>query len=40
MEFTNLTKPFTDEQKIQSFLYLQNYLLEQTEKKNHFLLEE
>lgn len=38
MEFTNLTKPFTDEQKIQSFLYLQNYLLEQTEKKEPFFI--
>ena len=38
MEFTDLTKPFTDEQKIQSFLYLQNYLLEQTEKKEPFFI--
>ena len=38
MEFTDLTKLFTDEQKIQSFLYLQNYMLEQTEKKEPFFI--
>ena len=37
MEFTDLTKPFTDEQKQQSFIYLQNYILEKPRKTNHFL---
>lgn len=37
MEFTDLTKPFTDEEKQQSFIYLQNYILEKTEKNEPFL---
>ena len=38
MEFTDLTKPFTDEQKQQSFIYLQNYILEKTEKNEPFFI--
>ena len=38
MELTNLSQPFTQEQKISSFLYLQNYILEQTEKKAPFFI--
>ena len=38
MEFTDLTKPFTEKQKIESFLYLQNYMLEQTKKKQPFFI--
>lgn len=38
MEFTDLTNPFTDEQKQQSFLYLQNYILEKTEKNEPFFI--
>ena len=37
MEFSDLKKPFTDKEKVESFLYLQKYMLEQTKKKNHFL---
>jgi len=38
MELTNLSQPFTQEQKVSSFLYLQNYILEQTEKKAPFFI--
>ena len=38
MEFTDLTKPFTEKQNIESFLYLQNYMLEQTKKKQPFFI--
>ena len=31
MELGDLTKPFTDKQKVESFLYLQNYVLEKNE---------
>ena len=32
MEFNDLTQPFTDEQKRQSYLYLQEYLLDKMDK--------
>jgi hypothetical protein len=38
MEFTDLTQPFTDEQKKQSFLYLQEFLLEKTSKNEPFFV--
>jgi hypothetical protein len=38
MEFTDLTQPFTDEQKTQSFLYLQEYLLDKTAKNEPFFI--
>ena len=38
MEFKNLETPFTDQQKINSFLYLQNYLLEKMKKKEPFFI--
>ena len=38
MEFNDLTKPFTDEQKIGSFIYLQNYMIEKIEKKEPFFI--
>lgn len=38
MEFLDLIKAFTEEQKIVSFLYLQNYLLEKTENKEKFFI--
>lgn len=38
MEFTDLTKPFTEKQKIESFLYLQNYMLEQNKKDKPFFI--
>lgn len=38
MEFKNLEIPFTDQDKINSFLYLQNYLLEKIKKKEPFFI--
>lgn len=38
MEFTDLTIPFTEEQKTQSFLYLQAYLLDKTSKNEPFFI--
>lgn len=38
MEFTDLTKPFTEKQKVESFLYLQNYILEQNKKDQPFFI--
>jgi len=38
MEFADLTQPFTEEQKTQSFLYLQEYLLDKTSKNEPFFV--
>jgi len=38
MELGDLTKPFTDKQKFESFLYLQNYVLEKNEKNEPFFI--
>lgn len=38
MEFADLNKPFTDAEKISSFLYLQEYMIEKTEKREPFLI--
>lgn len=38
MEFTDLTQSFTDEQKTWSFLYLQEYLLDKTDKNEPFFI--
>ena len=38
MEFTNLEEPFSDKQKLDSFLYLQKYILEQSDKNNIFFI--
>lgn len=38
MEFIDLSQPFTDKQKVESFLYLQNYILEKNEKKEPFFI--
>lgn len=38
MEFTDLSTAFTEKQKVGSFLYLQNYLLEKTENKEKFFI--
>ena len=38
MEFTDLTKPFTDMEKINSFIYLQTYILDKNEKNEKFFI--
>ena len=38
MEFIDLSQPFTDKQNVESFLYLQNYILEKNEKKEPFFI--
>jgi hypothetical protein len=38
MEFADLNQPFTDEQKTQSFLYLQEFLLDKTTKNEPFFI--
>ena len=38
MEFDNLTEPFTDEQKINSFLYLQDFILNKIIKNEKFFI--
>ena len=38
MEFTDLTKPFTDIEKINSFIYLQRYILDKNEKNEKFFI--
>ena len=38
MEFGDLTQPFTQEQKMQSFLYLQSFLLDKIEKNETFFV--
>jgi hypothetical protein len=38
MEFTSLFEPFSDKQKLDSFLYLQKYILEQSDKNNTFFI--
>jgi hypothetical protein len=37
MNFENLLEPFTQEQKLSSFLYFQNYILEKIDKNEPFL---
>lgn len=38
MQFHDLTKPFSDKEKEESFLYLQNYILEKIEKNEPFFI--
>ena len=38
MDFKDLSLPFTDQQKLNSFLYLQNFLLEKTQKNEPFFI--
>ena len=38
MNFADLTKPFTNEHNIKSFLYLQKYMLEKTSKNEPFFI--
>ena len=38
MDFKDLSIPFTDQQKLNSFLYLQNFLLEKTQKNEPFFI--
>lgn len=38
MDFTDLTQPFTEEQKTQSFLYLQEYVLDKMDKNEPFFI--
>ena len=36
MEFTDLFRPFTEKQKTDSFIYLQNYMLNKINEKEPF----
>lgn len=38
MDFTDLSTAFTEAQKVEPFLYLQNYMLEKTENKEKFFI--
>ena len=38
MEFNNLIQPFTDEQKLKSFLLMQDFILEKQQKNEPFFI--